>query len=70
MTGSYRRIDARLEQWKIEVEGHTIVIDLKAKSGTSLADLTEAHAIIDSLRMAPTDNVLNDLGYALVFALR
>ena len=67
--GIYRRIDARLEQWRLDVEGRTIVIDLKAKPGTSRADLVEAHTIIDSMRTAPTDNVLNDLGYKLVFTL-
>ncbi len=64
--GIYRRIDARLEEWIVDIEGTTIAIRLKARPGTSPADLAEAHAIIGSMRTEPRDN---DVGFRLVFTL-
>ncbi len=67
--GVHQRIADGHERWIVVIDGRTIAIDLKAKPRTSRADLAEAHTIIDSIRTAPTDNVLNDLGYKLVFTL-
>ena len=64
--GIYRRIDARLEEWIVDIQGTTIAIRLKARPGTSPTDLAEAHAIIASIRAEPRDNVV---GFRLVFTL-
>lgn len=64
--GIYRRIDARREEWIVDIEGTTIAIHLNARPGTSQTDLAEAHAIIDSIRTEPQDNLL---GFRLVFTL-
>ena len=63
---TYRRIDARLEEWLVDIEGMTYYIRLSAAPGTSQADLAEAHAIIDSMWTEPRNN---DLGFRLVFRL-
>ena len=62
----YRRVDARHEEWTVEIDGRTIAISMIADSGTSEADLTEAHAIIESMRYEPQNS---DLGFRLVFEL-
>lgn len=64
--GTYRRIDARLEEWVATIEGTTVAIRLEARPGASKADLAEAHAVIESMRTKPQDN---DLGFMLVFTL-
>jgi len=65
--GIYQRTDAQHEQWIVDIEGTTTIIELKAKPDTSRADLSEAHAIIDSMRIEP-DN--NSLGFSLVFTIK
>lgn len=62
----HRRIDDRQEVWIVEIEETTIAIHLTTQPGTSSADLTEAYAIIESMRTEPQDN---DLGFRLVFRL-
>ncbi len=47
-------------------EGTTMTIRLVVKQGTSQADLTEAHAIIDSIRTELGDYLR---GFRLVFTL-
>jgi hypothetical protein len=64
--GIHRRIDARLEEWIVDIEGTTIAIQLEARPGTSPTDLAEAHTIIESMRTEPQDN---DIGFRLVFTL-
>lgn len=63
---TYRRVDARREEWLVDIEGTTYYIRLLAEPGTSEADLAEAHDIIDSMRTEPRDN---DLGFRVVFTL-
>lgn len=62
--GIYRRIDARREEWIVDIEGATVGISLTAEPGTNEADLDEAHAIIDSMRTEATD-----VGFRIVFTL-
>ncbi len=62
----HRRIDDRQEVWIVDIEETTIAIHLTTEPDTSAADLTEAYAIIDSMRTEPQDN---DLGFRLVFLL-
>ncbi len=65
--GTYRRLGtAGSEKWVVDIEGITIAIILEARSGTSQADLAEAHAIIDSMHAEPINN---NLGFRLVFTL-
>jgi hypothetical protein len=64
--GIHRRIDARVEEWIVDIEGTTIAIRLEARPGTSPTDLAEAHAIVASMRTEPRDNAL---GFRLVFTL-
>jgi hypothetical protein len=64
--GIYRRVNAREEEWIVDIEGTTIAINLTTRSGTSEAEQAEAHAIIDSMRTEATDN---RLGFRLVFTL-
>ena len=66
--GIYLRseIDPGKETWYVDIEGTRIAISLTAKAGTSQADLEEAHAIIDSIRVEPYDD--RD-GFRLVFTL-
>ena len=66
MPGLYRRIDARREEWIVDIDGTTIAIRLKAKPGTSEADLAEAYAIVGSMRTEPQNN---DMGFELIFTL-
>ena len=63
--GIYRRID-RMEEWFVTIEGMTIAIRLDARPGTSPTDLADAHAIIESMRTEPRDNLI---GFRLVFRL-
>ncbi len=63
---TYRRADALREQWIVDIEGKSLVISVVVEPGTSDADLDEAHAIIDSMRVEPRDT---DLGFRLVFIL-
>jgi hypothetical protein len=63
---TYRGTVGGRESWIVDIDGTTIVIDLRAKPGTSPADLADAHAIIDSMRTEPQDN---HLGFRLVFTL-
>ena len=65
--GVYRRIDARREEWIVDIEETTLAIRLTTRRGTSDADLTEAHAIIDSMYTEPTDAA--PYGFRLVFRL-
>jgi len=62
----YRRTVGGRETWIVPIDGTTIVIELRAKPGTSPADLADAHAIIGSMRTEPQDN---HLGFRLVFTL-
>ncbi len=66
--GFYRRIDAGREEWIVNIKGTRLAIAfwLKARPGTSQADLAEAHAIIESMRTDPCDN---QLGFVLLFTL-
>lgn len=64
--GIYRQITAHQEDWTVDIEGTPVAINLVTDPGTSRADLTEAHAIIDSIRTEPSDN---DLGFRLVFTV-
>ena len=64
--GTYRRVDARQEEWVVDSEGTTVFIQLTTRPRTSEAELAEAHAIIDSMRVAAKDN---RLGFTLVFRL-
>ena len=65
--GYYRKVDDRRERWRVDIEGTPVAIQLTAKPGTSRADFAEAHAIIDSLRTAPSDH--QSIGFSLVFTL-
>ena len=64
--GTYRRVDARQEEWVVDIEGTTVFIQLTTRPGTSEAELAEAHAIIEGMRTAAKDN---RLGFTLVFRL-
>ena len=64
--GIYRRMDARREEWIVDIEGTTIAIRLKATLDSRPADLADAHGIIGSMRTAPCDN---KIGFRLVFTL-
>ena len=59
-------MDARQEEWVVEIEGRTIAIHLTARPDTSSADLADALGIIESMRTEPQDN---GLGFRLVFTL-
>jgi hypothetical protein len=63
----HRRIDAGTEEWIVGIRGKTLAIRLKAKAGTSDAELAEAHAIIKSMRTEPRDT---NLGFRLVYTLK
>ena len=62
----YRRLDAQREEWIIDVDGTSIDIRLEVRPGTSQADLDDAHAIIDSIRLERRDN---DRGFIVVFTI-
>jgi hypothetical protein len=64
--GIYRRIDARREEWIVDIDGTTIAIRLTARPGTSQTDLSDAYAIIESMRTEAQDSVL---GFRLLFTL-
>jgi hypothetical protein len=79
--GTYQRIEVCLhdgpvsdpcgtlvqqEEWMVEIEGTTLLIQLTAEPSTSDADLADAHAIIDSMRTETRDNRLS---FRLVFTL-
>ena len=49
-----------------DIEGTTVVINLDTRPGTSEAALSEAHAIIESMRTEPMNN---PLGFRLLFTL-
>ena len=63
---SYRRIDARREEWIVDIRRTSVSIRLTARPDASQADLDEAHAIIGSMRYERQDN---DLGFRLVFTI-
>jgi hypothetical protein len=71
--GVHRQITARQEDWTVDIDGTPVAINLKAASGTSQADLDEAHAIIDSMYTETTESGQGvgerDLGFRLVFTL-
>ena len=62
----YRKVDDGHERWLVDMAGTSVAIDLLAKPGASQAELVEAHAIIDSLRIEPSDPVLS---FRLVFTI-
>jgi hypothetical protein len=64
--GRYRRIDDRREGWVVDLAGSTIFIRLRAEPGASRADIADAHAIVDSMRVEPMDSYL---GFRIVFIL-
>lgn len=64
--GTHRQITARQEDWTVDIEGTPMAINLVAAPGASQADVTEAHAIIDSMRTEPRDN---DVGFRVVFTV-
>ena len=64
--GIYQRIDARTEEWIVNIEGTTIAIRLKAEGSTTPTELAEAHAIIGSMRTEKRDT---NLGFRLIFTL-
>jgi len=64
--GTYRRTDAGREEWTVDIDGTTLAITLEARSGTSRADLADAHGIIESMRTEPR---APSRGFALVFTL-
>lgn len=53
-------------QWAIDVEGTTVYIVAEIPPGTSEAQLAEAHAIVESIRVEPQED---DPGFRLVFTL-
>lgn len=53
--GFYRRIDDGWEEWSFDIVGTTVFINLEAESGTSEADIADAHALIRSMRTEPSD---------------
>lgn len=62
------------EEWFVDVDGKTVAIRLNAVQQTSQADMDEAHTIIDSIRIEPTDSIRtapedNDWGFMVVFTL-
>jgi hypothetical protein len=63
----YTRIDARTEEWIVDIEGTTVAIRLTTRPGTSDADLAEAQAIIDSMYTEPTESA--PYGWRLFFRL-
>ena len=64
--GTYRQIGDGREEWIIEIEGITVAIRLIARTGTSQADLADAHAIIESMRYELRPNAP---GFRLIFTL-
>jgi hypothetical protein len=64
--GIYRQVTARQEDWTVDIDGTPVAINLVAATGTSEADLTEAYAIIDSIRTEPSDN---DVGIRVIFTV-
>jgi hypothetical protein len=64
--GIYRGIDPRREEWIVDIDGTTIAISLTARLGTSQTDLSDAYAIIESMRTEAQDN---RLGFRLLFTL-
>jgi hypothetical protein len=50
------QITASQEEWTFDLKGWAVAINLKAASGTSQADLDEAHAIIDSMYTETTES--------------
>jgi hypothetical protein len=60
------RLDGRLEEWIVGIDGLSIAIRLEARPRTNQADLADAHAIVDSMRYEPQTNAL---GFRLVFRL-
>jgi hypothetical protein len=63
----YRRIGTGVEQWRVEIEGTTVVIVLTAREGASEAELDEAHAIIESMRTQVRPDYR--IGFELIFTL-
>ena len=64
---TYRRVHDELEEWVAVINGTTIAIRLDAKSGTPSTELSEAHAIIASMRAEPGE--IGTHGFRLVFTL-
>ncbi len=62
----YREVIAGVEEWIVEVDGTTLDIQLMAKPRTSASDMADAHAIIESMRTEPSDNIH---GFRLIFTL-
>ena len=58
--------DVLWEEWVVDIEGTTIAIHLRAKSGASEPDLADAHGIIESVRYETSSG---RLGFRLVFML-
>jgi hypothetical protein len=57
----------RTQEWVVNIQDTTLAIRLDAKPGTSDAELTEAYAVIGSMRTEPRDT---KLGFRLVFTLK
>lgn len=64
--GTYRRVDARVEEWLVVIDGTTIAIRLDARPGAAPSDLADARAIIASMHTEPRDG---DLGFRIVFTI-
>jgi hypothetical protein len=67
LDGTYRRVDADTEEWVADIHDDMAVsVRMTARPGTSQAELDEAHAIIDSMRVVRSDNAY---GFSLIFRL-
>lgn len=62
----YREVIAGVEEWIVEVDGTTLDIQLMANPRTSASDMADAHAIIETMRTEPSDNIH---GFRLIFTL-
>jgi len=60
------QIDARREEWVVDIEGTTFSILLRARPGSTDAEQTAAHAVIESIRKGPQ---AEDPGFILTFTL-
>jgi hypothetical protein len=55
------------EEWIVDIDGTTIYIHLRARSGASQADLAEARGIIESMRYEPRSS--DPYGFRIIFTI-